>query len=386
MSLRFIIFLSIFALINIYAFSRIITRWQWAKDHLVIAWLFVLLIFMLELLAPIGDRLFLPKLKDLPGMTWLYVSANWVSYTVFGMVTLLAAYGIVTDVVSVVWKFIAPPTEAVDMERRVLLTLGVLTVGSTVLGIGQAHAEPKVKEVKVPIKDLPESFEGFRIAQVSDLHVGPTIGRRFTQAVVDRVNALNADMVALTGDFIEGHVKDLREDTAPLAELKAAHGVYYVTGNHEYYWDVAGWTDEFEKMGFSVLINRHEKINVNGDEIAIGGVSDYSTRHYGKLHASSPSKAFEGVPQDMTKILLAHQPNSYKDAYDAGTHLQLSGHTHSGQYFPFSLLIPFFQRYYKGLNRHEDMWVYVNTGTGYWGPPMRTGVPSEITLLTLHRA
>ncbi|WP_415238191.1 hypothetical protein [Seleniivibrio woodruffii] len=186
MSLRFIIFLSIFALINIYAFSRIITRWQWAKDHLVIAWLFVLLIFMLELLAPIGDRLFLPKLKDLPGMTWLYVSANWVSYTVFGMVTLLAAYGIVTDVVSVVWKFIAPPTEAVDMERRVLLTLGVLTVGSTVLGIGQAHAEPKVKEVKVPIKDLPESFEGFRIAQVSDLHVGPTIGRRFTQTVVDR--------------------------------------------------------------------------------------------------------------------------------------------------------------------------------------------------------
>ncbi|MCD8554985.1 metallophosphoesterase [Seleniivibrio sp.] len=386
MNLRFIIFISIFAIMNVYAFSRIITRWQWAKEHYAVAWSVVVLIFMLELLAPLGDRMFLPRLKSELGMAWLFIAVNWVSYTVFGMVTLLAAYGIITDIGAMVWRFIAPPTDAVDMERRVLLTLGVLTVGSTVLGIGQAHAEPNVKEVKVPIKDLPEQFEGFRIAQISDLHVGPTIGRRFAQTVVNRVNLLDADVVALTGDFADGHVKDLKKDIAPIAELKSKYGVYYVTGNHEYYWDAVGWVEEFEKMGAKPLINKHEKINVDGAEIALGGVSDYSTRNYGALHASSPKKAFDGVPESMTKILLAHQPNSYAEAYKAGVNLQLSGHTHAGQYFPFSLLIPFFQKYYKGLNRHEDMWVYVNTGTGYWGPPMRAGVPSEITLLTLHKA
>ncbi|MGE4267919.1 MAG: metallophosphoesterase [Deferribacterales bacterium] len=386
MNLRFIIFISIFAIMNVYAFSRIITRWQWAKEHYAVAWSVVVLIFMLELLAPLGDRMFLPRLKSELGMAWLFIAVNWVSYTVFGMVTLLAAYGIITDVGAMVWRFIAPPTDAVDMERRVLLTLGVLTVGSTVLGIGQAHAEPNVKEVKVPIKDLPEQFEGFRIAQISDLHVGPTIGRRFAQTVVNRVNLLDADIVALTGDFTDGHVKDLKNDIAPIAELKSKYGVYYVTGNHEYYWDAVGWVEEFEKMGAKPLINKHEKLNVGGAEIALGGVSDYSTRNYGALHASSPKKAFDGVPESMTKILLAHQPNSYEEAYKAGVDLQLSGHTHAGQYFPFSLLIPFFQKYYKGLNRHKDMWVYVNTGTGYWGPPMRAGVPSEITLLTLHKA
>lgn len=386
MNLRFIIFISIFAIMNVYAFSRIITRWQWAKEHYAVAWSVVVLIFMLELLAPLGDRMFLPRLKSELGMAWLFIAVNWVSYTVFGMVTLLAAYGIITDVGAMVWRFIAPPTDAVDMERRVLLTLGVLTVGSTVLGIGQAHAEPNVKEVKVPIKDLPEQFEGFRIAQISDLHVGPTIGRRFAQTVVNRVNFLDADIVALTGDFTDGHVKDLKNDIAPIAELKSKYGVYYVTGNHEYYWDAVGWVEEFEKMGAKPLINKHEKLNVGGAEIALGGVSDYSTRNYGALHASSPKKAFDGVPESMTKILLAHQPNSYEEAYKAGVDLQLSGHTHAGQYFPFSLLIPFFQKYYKGLNRHKDMWVYVNTGTGYWGPPMRAGVPSEITLLTLHKA
>ncbi|WP_303850835.1 metallophosphoesterase [Seleniivibrio woodruffii] len=386
MGIRFAVVLGIFALINIYAFSRIITRWQWAKEHLVLAWVIVAFIFLLELLAPIGDRMFLPRLKNEMGLAWLFIAVNWVSYTAFGMVTLLAAYGVITDVGAIIWRFIAPPTDTVDMERRVLLTLGVLTVGSTVLGIGQAHAEPSVKEVKVPVKDLPEQFEGFRIAQVSDLHIGPTIGRRFAQTVVNRVNTLDADIVALTGDFADGHVKDLQNDTAPLAELKARHGVYYVTGNHEYYWDAPGWIEEFERMGAKPLINAHEIIKVRGAEIAVGGVSDYSTRHYGALHASSAKRAFDGVPTGMKKIMLAHQPNSYADAYAAGVDLQLSGHTHAGQYFPFSLLIPFFQKYYKGLNRHKDMWVYVNTGTGYWGPPMRVGVPSEITLLTLHRA
>jgi predicted MPP superfamily phosphohydrolase len=386
MNIRFAIILGIFALMNIYAFSRIITRWQWAKEHMVLAWVIVAFIFALELLAPIGDRFFLPRLKNEFGLTWLFIAVNWVSYTAFGMVTLLTAYGVITDVGALIWRFLAPPTDTVDMERRVLLTLGVLTVGSTVLGIGQAHAEPTVKEVKVPIADLPPQFEGFRIAQVSDLHIGPTIGRRFAQTVVNRVNSLNADIVALTGDFADGHVKDLRNDIAPLSELKSAHGVYYVTGNHEYYWDAPGWIEEFERMGAKPLINSHEKINIGGAEIAVGGVSDYSTRHYGALHASSPKKAFAGVPDKMKKIMLAHQPNSYEDASGVGVDLQLSGHTHSGQYFPFSLLIPFFQKYYKGLNRYENMWVYVNTGTGYWGPPMRAGVPSEITLLTLHKA
>ncbi len=216
--------------------------------------------------------------------------------------------------------------------------------------------------------------------------MGPTIGRRYARKVVEIANAETPDVVALTGDFVDGTVADFAADVAPLADLRAPEGVFYVTGNHEYFWDAGQWITAFKQLGARVLVNEHELIRRGPDTIAVAGVTDISTRHMSGAHAFSPERALAGVPQDITKILLAHQPISFTAAAKAGADLQLSGHTHAGQYFPFTLLIGFFQRYARGLNRHDNMWIYVNSGTGYWGPPMRTGAPPEITLLTLRRA
>jgi predicted MPP superfamily phosphohydrolase len=196
-------------------------------------------------------------------------------------------------------------------------------------------------------------------------------------------NELQPDLIALTGDFIDGTVEELRDDAAPLAQLSAPQGVWFVTGNHEYYWDAAAWVQEFRRLGIRVLVNQHEVIRKGSDAVILAGITDYSTRHSNRTDASDAKKALEGAPKGLVKILLAHQSASYAAAHAAGFDLQLSGHTHAGQYFPYTLLIGFFQKYYKGLNRHDNMWVYVNTGTGYWGPPLRAGVPAEISLIRL---
>jgi predicted MPP superfamily phosphohydrolase len=187
----------------------------------------------------------------------------------------------------------------------------------------------------------------------------------------------------LTGDFADGPVEDFGQELSPIADLKAPHGKYFVTGNHEYYWDLTGWLARFKEMGMRLLSNEHVIIECGGGAIILAGVTDYSTVGMGTDHACNPKRALVGAPSNLTKILLAHQPATYRMAHEADFDLQLSGHTHGGQYFPFSFLIRYFQRYYRGLNRHENMWVYVNSGTGYWGPPLRLGAPSEITLITL---
>ena len=244
-------------------------------------------------------------------------------------------------------------------------------------------ARPSVRSVTIPLKGLPQSFNGFKIAQISDLHVGPMIGRDYTQSVVNLTNSLNPDLIALTGDFVDGSVAQLAEDVAPLADLRSVHGSFYITGNHEYYWGAEDWMAEFKRLGARVMVNEHERISRGDDHIVLAGIPDLSTLRNQNIESADAEKSLLGVADGVVKILLAHQPNSYEMAYKAGVDLQLSGHTHAGQFFPFSPLIRFFQRYYQGLNRHDSMWIYVNSGTGYWGPPLRTGVPSEITLITL---
>jgi predicted MPP superfamily phosphohydrolase len=181
-------------------------------------------------------------------------------------------------------------------------------------------------------------------------------------------------------------VSDLKEDIAPLSDLKARHGTYYVTGNHEHYWGVNEWIQEFKRMGATVLQNEHQVIRRGDSQIVLGGVNDPSASRFAVGTGPNPSKAFEGSPSGCIRILMAHQPGIYEAANAAGCHLQLSGHTHAGQFFPWSIFVALAHRYYKGLNRHQDLWVYVNRGTGYWGPPIRFGVPSEVTLLKLVRS
>ncbi len=242
-----------------------------------------------------------------------------------------------------------------------------------------------MRVVDVPITGLPSDLEGFRIAQLSDLHVGPTLKRDFVERVVDTTNGLQPDLIALTGDVADGFPPAMRDEVAPLAGLEAPHGKYFVTGNHEYYWDAAGWVRELEGLGFSALINGHQVIRRGTGRIVLAGVTDLSS---GGLpgHASDPAAAVAGAPESDVRVLLAHQPKSAFAARAAGYDLQLSGHTHGGQYFPFNLLVRLFQPFVAGLHRLEAMWLYVSRGTGYWGPPLRLGAPAEITLIQLVRA
>ncbi len=380
---RIVIAIGLLILLNSYVASRIIARWPWAGHHLVIASLLFFGFFILQLVGPFGDHILFPRLKKEYDATILVLTLDWASYAAFGVMSVLVFYSLVTDIGSIAWKWIAMPSDPVDFDRRALLGLGAATVLTTIFGIRQANAGPAVRKVEISLRNLPASFDGFKIVQISDLHVGPTIGLEYTQNVVNIAKSLNADLIALTGDFVDGTVEDLVADLAPIAQLKAPHGVFFVTGNHEYYWNASAWMAEFTKLGATVLANEHQIITRDSGSIILAGVTDYSTRERGGAQASDPQKALEGAPAELTKILLAHQPASYEMAHAAGFDLQLSGHTHAGQYFPFSLLIRFFQKFYKGLNRYESMWIYVNSGTGYWGPPLRTGVPSEITLITL---
>jgi predicted MPP superfamily phosphohydrolase len=261
-----------------------------------------------------------------------------------------------------------------------------LTPTMTLIGFVMARRVARVVDVEVPLADLPAQLEGFTIAQISDIHVGPTIKRNFVEAIVDRVNRLGADMVAITGDVVDGSVRDLAHDTEPLARLESRHGTYVVTGNHEYYSGAHEWIRELRRLGTRVLLNEHVVLDHDGAKLAVAGVTDYSAHHFDPSHKSDPYAALAGAPADALKVLLAHQPRSASSAADAGYHLQLSGHTHGGQFWPWNFFVRLQQPFTAGLNRLGRMWVYINRGAGYWGPPMRFGVPSEITLIRLVRS
>jgi hypothetical protein len=261
-----------------------------------------------------------------------------------------------------------------------------LTPAITLIGFFMARRVAPVVDVEVPLADLAAELEGFTIAQISDIHVGATIKRNFVEAIVQRVNGLGADMVAITGDLVDGSVHDLAHDTEPLARLRSRHGTYFVTGNHEYYSGAHAWIRELRRLGARVLLNEHVVLDHDGAKLAVAGVTDFSAQHFDPSHTTDPHGAAKGVPADAMKVLLAHQPRSAPLAADAGYHLQLSGHTHGGQFWPWNFFVRLQQPFTGGLNRLGGMWVYINRGTGYWGPPMRFGIPSEITRIRLVRA
>jgi len=260
-----------------------------------------------------------------------------------------------------------------------------LTPAITLVGYFMARRVAAVVEVEVPLAGLPKELEGFTIAQITDIHVGQTIKRNFVAAIVDRVNRLQADMIAITGDVADGSVPDLAHHTEPLARLASRHGTYFVTGNHEYYSGADAWIRELRRLGAHVLMNEHVVLDHDGAALTVAGVTDYSAHHFDPSHKSDPHAAAQGAPAHALKVLLAHQPRSARLAEAAGYQLQLSGHTHGGQFWPWNFLVRLQQPFIAGLNRLGRMWVYVSRGTGYWGPPMRFGIPSEITLIRLVR-
>jgi uncharacterized protein len=266
------------------------------------------------------------------------------------------------------------------------LVVLILAAIATLLGYANARMRARIRRVDVPIAGLPAALDGFSIVQITDLHVGASIKRRFLERVVDAANGLGADMIAITGDLADGSVRELAPHTEPLSKLSARHGIFFVTGNHEYYSGVHDWVSEMRRLGLAVLLNEHIVLVHDGASVVVAGVTDYSAGYFVPSHRSDPAAALAGAPADAgVRVLLAHQPRSAFAAAPAGFHLQLSGHTHGGQIFPWKYLVRLQQPFTAGLHRVGSLWVYVSRGTGYWGPPKRLGAPSEITYLRLVR-
>ena len=268
------------------------------------------------------------------------------------------------------------------------LTLGVLGISgaATSYGFYSSRKGPAIIEQDIFLKTLPDEFENFTIAQISDLHVGPTIKISYVDDVLRKIENVNPDLIAVTGDMVDGSVKHLSKELQPFKDMVARHGTFFVTGNHEYYSGAESWLDETDRLGMTNLINEHRLITKNGKHIAVAGITDFRAHQIIKSHRSNPKQAIKSVDNTTTKIMLAHQPNSIYSVHDAGVDLQLSGHTHGGQFWPFTYPTKLANAYLAGHYNHDGTQIYVNRGTGYWGPPLRIGVPAEITLIRLKKS
>ena len=363
----------------------------------------LLLSAMLMPLALRGSRLLRQPWAD---------RARWAGLLLMGLFSLLFVLTLLRDVaLGGLWLLDAALHGQWQLDwtawrvqsARLVVLLGLVV---TVVGFMNARRTSAVVRVDVPIKGLPAALQGFTVAQISDIHVGPTIRLAYLERIVSKVNSLQADVVAITGDLVDGTVAALATHVAPLATLRSRHGTFFVTGNHEYYSGAAAWIRELRRLGLTVLMNEHVVLyhGIPGAQqgltagfmadaqddsqimapLVLAGVTDFGAHHFDEAHRSDPRAALEGAPPAaLVRLLLAHQPRSAQAAEDAGFDVQLSGHTHGGQFWPWNLFVRFQQPFTAGLHRLGKLWVYTSRGTGYWGPPKRFGAPSEITLVRL---
>jgi predicted MPP superfamily phosphohydrolase len=318
----------------------------------------------------------------------------WAGFLAMGLFSWLFVLSVIRDVLLVAGFIASAFGDTLSTSGRLqafattsAFAVPLLSLAALVVGLVNARRLARVVTVDIALPGLPAALDGFTILQISDVHVGPTIKRRYVEAIVEAVNRQAPDVVAVTGDVVDGSVALLGEHASPLARLQARHGVYLVTGNHEYYSGAHQWIAEFRRLGLTVLLNEHRILRHQGVELVLAGVTDFNAGQFDRSHASDPAAAMAGAPADAAvRILLAHQPRSAAAAEAAGFDVQLSGHTHGGQFWPWNFFVPLQQPYVAGLHRRGRLQVYVSRGTGYWGPPMRIGARSEITRICLRRS
>ncbi|HTT04855.1 MAG TPA: metallophosphoesterase [Steroidobacteraceae bacterium] len=312
---------------------------------------------------------------------------TWAASLALGWVSTLVVLTLLRELALALGALLMPRPDAAALHRLSALAVPALAAVATVFGLLRALGRPRVVHVRVPLPDLAPDLQGLTIVQLSDVHVGATIRRAYVQRVVDRVNALRPDLVAITGDLVDGTVVQLAEQVAPLAQLRSRFGTFFVTGNHEYYSGAAAWIAHLRQMGMQVLMNEHVILRRGSAALLLAGVPDPTARAFDPAQRSDPRAALQGAPAHVRpRILLAHRPRCAPAAASAGFDLQLCGHTHGGQFWPWNLVVRFQEPLSIGLDRLNDLWVYTSRGTGFWGPPQRLGVPSEITCLHLVRA
>jgi predicted MPP superfamily phosphohydrolase len=306
------------------------------------------------------------------------LSTWWMTpiYLWLGSSVLLALCVAVIDVVSMAIP-LAPATGA----RIALLAGGAASVWAAVEG-----RRFRVERVIVPLTKLPPALDGLKIVQLSDIHLGPTTGGRFLDAVVDATNALAPDVVVITGDLVDGTVEHLADAAVPLARLSSTFGTYFVTGNHEYHSGAAAWCAHLATLGIRVLRNERVTLTRDGQSIDVAGTDDSDAAGDADGFREDLASALDGRDHSRVLVLLAHQPKAVRAAAAHGVDLQLSGHTHGGQLWPLGWLLRVGQPAVAGVHRVGETLLYVSRGTGHSGPPMRLATPAEITEVVLHCA
>jgi predicted MPP superfamily phosphohydrolase len=320
---------------------------------------------------------------------------DWVGYTWLGVAFYLFLATLALEPVRVVlWlarrprrpggDAVADPSRRVLLARGLALTAGAVAVGTAGYGVRTATGPPVVRRVPVTLAGLDPALDGYRIVTFSDAHLSPTNRRSRLARVVDLVNAQRPDTVAIVGDLVDGEVAELRRDVEPLADLVAAQGVFFVTGNHEYFVDTEAWVRHLPTLGVDVLRNERVELRRGAAAVDLAGIDDRTAASSGVPgHGADLGRALAGRDPSRPVVLLAHQPVQVRQAEAAGVDLQLSGHTHGGQLWPFGYAVRLDQPVVSGLARYGRTQLYVTSGAGYWGPPMRVGARPEVTVIEL---
>jgi len=348
----------------------------------------LLTVALLALTALLAVTLVVPRVTGIEEFSWL----AWPGYLWFGLLIYLVLALLVFEPVWLVgWlrrRRAAPSDQRPTLDRRQFLAragavaAGATAVGVTGVGVATALGPPDVLRVPVRLGRLDPTFDGFRIAVVSDIHLGPLLGRAHTERIVRMINDTEPDLVAVVGDLVDGTVEQLGSAAAPLADLVSREGTFFVTGNHEYFVDgTAEWLRELERLGLHVLRNEHTRIRRAGAAFDLAGVNDIA----GRSRSDPPDfdRALRGVDPLTATVLLAHQPVQVTEAAKRHVDLQLSGHTHGGQMWPFHYAVELAQPSLAGLSTVDDTQLYVTRGAGFWGPPLRVGARPDISVLTL---
>jgi hypothetical protein len=382
---RILIFLGVISGLTIgthyYLWARLIRDPMWPSPWRQVATV-TLIVLALSIPASMMAWRTLPRSVAIP--------VSWVGYVWMGSMFLLLVLLWGGELARWSWVKYASMT-ALDGGRREFLAqvlaggVGAFGLALSGWGVWSAIRPVEVKRVSIRLKKLPGSLNGLRLVQLTDMHIGLTIGRDFVEDVVRKVNALEPDIVAITGDLIDGSVDDLGTAVAPLGEIESRLGTFFVTGNHEYYSGAESWLEFLGHLGIRVLRNEHVELSKDGEVIHLAGVDDWTAHQFGNGHGADMARAMAGRDASKPVILLAHQPIQFDEARAHGVDLQISGHTHGGQIFPFGLLTRLAQPFLSGLHQRGDSQIYVSSGTGYWGPPMRIAAPAEITLIELDR-
>jgi predicted MPP superfamily phosphohydrolase len=326
-------------------------------------------------LQPIGERFFPPRVGR-----WI----AWPASLWMGAAFYLVVGAIFSDGLGALMGAVMPGIAAPGAAAR---AQAVLIIGLALAGVWRGTRElrggPSVTRLTVRIATWPAALDGFRIVQISDVHIGPILDRRFAAEVTARVNALAPDLIAVTGDLVDGDERRIGDEVEPFAALRAVHGAYFVTGNHDYYSGVDPWVARVTALGLRPLRNQRVTIGTGDASFELAGVEDHHAHLVSPSYRSDLGAALADRDPARPLVLLAHDPLTFKEAATMGVDLQLSGHTHGGQIWPFRYIVRLSTPFVSGYFRRGTSQLYVSRGTGFWGPPLRVFSPAEIVEITI---